>query len=324
MVDRANLAGFRDYAPEADDFAADVLEGLSARPKTLPCKYLYDRRGSRLFEDICELEEYYPTRTEMKILADNAREIAMLFGPRCHVVEFGSGASTKIRLILAALRSPAAYTAVDISRDMLLEASVALARDFPRLPVIAVCADYTKPFEVPAPPGGAEAKRVGFFPGSTIGNFTPEEAAEFLEGAARLLKPGGGLLIGVDLKKDRTTLERAYDDSKGVSAAFNLNLLYRINRELGGTFDLSQFTHRAFYNDTLGRMEMHLMSRTPQIVRVRGQVFRFATGETIHTENSYKYAIEEFQALASGNGFAPERVWTDANNLFSVHYLRVI
>ena len=323
MVERATLAGFRDYAPEADDFAADVLAGLSAPRKTLPCKYLYDRRGSRLFEDICELDEYYPTRTEMKILADNAREIAMLMGVRCHVVEFGSGASKKIRLILAALRTPAAYTAVDISKDMLLESSAALARDFPRLPVIAVCADYTEPFDAPTPPGGAEGKRVGFFPGSTIGNFTPEEAAEFLGNAARLLRSGGGLMIGVDLKKDRGTLERAYDDAKGVSAAFNLNLLFRINRELGGTFDLAQFAHRAFYNPEAGRMEMHLMSRRPQIVRVRGQAFRFATGETIHTENSYKYSVAEFQALSGRNGFVPERVWTDARNLFSVHYLRV-
>ena len=323
MIERATLADFHDYEPEADDFAADVLDGLSARPKTLPCKYLYDRRGSRLFEEICELEEYYPTRTEMKILADNAREIATLMGPRCHVVEFGSGASTKIRLILAALRAPAAYTAVDISRDMLLESSAALARDFPRLPVIAVCADYTKPFEAPNPPGGKEDKRVGFFPGSTIGNFTPEEAGKFLSGAARLLQPGGGLLIGVDLKKDRAILDRAYNDPRGISAAFNSNLLYRINRELGGTFDLAQFAHQAFYNETHGRIEMHLLSKRPQLVRVRGELFRFAGGETIHTENSYKYAAGEFRALAADHGFVPERVWIDPNNLFSVHYLRV-
>jgi len=209
----------------------------------------------------------------------------------------------------------------DYTPPVLLEASVALARDFPRLPVIAVCADYTKPFEVPAPPGGAEAKRVGFFPGSTIGNFTPEEAAEFLQGAASLLKPGGGLLIGVDLKKERATLERAYDDSKGVSAAFNLNLLYRINREVGGTFDLGQFTHRAFYNETLGRMEMHLMSRAPQLVRMRGQSFRFAAGETIHTENSYKYTAHEFRQLARAAGWHLSTTWSDQDGLFDVHYL---
>jgi dimethylhistidine N-methyltransferase len=323
VIDAAANFRFHDLHPPADDFAAEVLDGLGRAPKTLPCKYFYDDAGSRLFDRICEVEEYYPTRTEITVLRRHRRDIAALIGPNAHLIEFGSGASTKIRFLLDAIGGGIDYLGVDISKEHLLAATRSLAADFPRVGVTALCADYTREFVVPEGALRIGAKRVGFFPGSTIGNFTPSEARSFLAGVARLLGAGGEFLIGVDLKKDRRRLEAAYNDRDGVTAAFNLNLLVRINRELGADFDVSAFSHRAIYNEGEGRIEMHLASMRDQVVGVAGRSFRLRRGETIHTENSYKFAIDEFQALSRAAGFEPAHVWTDDAHLFSVHYLRV-
>lgn len=309
-----------DLAPARASFLADVLDGLARPQKTIPPKYFYDAVGARLFEAICETPEYYPTRTEIAILAENAPAIARLVGPRAQLVEYGSGNARKVRLLLDAFDDPVAYMPVDISGDHLHAEAQRLALDYPALEVAAVVADITRPFPLPAPrrlPGAL----LGLFMGSSIGNFAPEEARAFLTGAARLLR-GGQLLIGVDLKKDGDVLHAAYNDAAGVTADFNLNLLDRINRELGGDFDREAFAHRAFYNARLGRIEMHLVSLSDQAVRIGGQRFVFANGETIHTENSYKYTIVEFQALAGRTGWLPVEVWTDPERRFSVYLLR--
>jgi len=303
-----------------DTFLADVLEGLSRPRKSLPCKYFYDRRGSALFDAICELEEYYPTRTETAILRRHAADMAALAGPGAAVVELGSGSSVKVRLLLDALETPAAYVPVDISREHLLAAAARLAGDYPELTVVPVAADYVQGF--PLPPVAAPERTLAFFPGSTIGNFEPAEAAAFLARLGRRLGQGSRLLIGVDLKKRTDVLEAAYNDAQGVTAAFNLNLLVRINRELGGTFDLAGFTHRAFYDEGRGRIEMHLISRRAQTASVAGRSFRFAAGETIHTENSCKYSLPEFARLAATAGWRAERSWTDEGGLFGVVWLR--
>lgn len=317
------IAAFHDLEPELEDFEAAVIQGLESSPKTLPCKFFYDQRGSRIFDKICELDEYYPTRTEIAILDKYSREIADLMGDSSHLIEFGSGSSTKIRSLLRTLGRLAAYSAVDISKDHLLGAASKLASDFPNIAVNAVCADYTRPFEVVAPTANPDAKRVGFFPGSTIGNFTPEDARAFLRRSAALLRKGGEMLIGADLKKDVSLLEAAYNDKEGVTAEFNLNLLRRINRELAANFDLRGFEHRGLYNSDKGRMEMHLFSLRDQAVSVAGREFSFKREESIHTENSCKYTIEEFQEICEGAGFEPVKVWTDDDKLFSVHYIRV-
>ena len=321
MADQAAaLAGFHDLEPVLDDFETAVLAGLASDPKSLPCKFFYDDAGSQLFERICALPEYYPTRTETALLQRRAGEMAERMGRGCHLIEFGSGASEKVRILLRAVEAPAAYTAVDISRDHLLVSAASLARAFPGLEVHAVCADYTRPFEVAPPSRLPGARRVGFFPGSTIGNFTPDEAVAFLESAARLLD-GGDLLIGVDLEKDEATLNAAYNDAEGVTAAFNLNLLARINRELGADFELSAFAHRAFYDAHKGRIEMHLVSRRDQTVTISGRSFRFRQGESIHTENSHKYTVDGFARIARRAGFKPAHVWIDDHRLFAIHYL---
>ena len=319
-MDGAGFA-FHDLAPSEESFRDAIVNGLNREPKTLPCKFFYDARGSELFEQICRLPEYYLTRTEIAILEEYAEEIAAQIGPHCRLIELGSGASHKVRILLHALEAPAAYVPVDISRDHLREAAAQLAADFPELPVVAVCADYTRPFDLPKLPGPA-GKRVGFFPGSTVGNFEPQQVVQFLDHWAELLGPGGEMLIGVDLKKDPEILDAAYNDRAGINAAFNLNLLERINRELGGDFDLDRFEHHAFYNPAAGRVELYLKSLAEQSVRVAGRRFDFAEGELIHTENSYKYAIPEFQALAARAGFRTIHTWTDRADLFSVHYLR--
>jgi dimethylhistidine N-methyltransferase len=317
----ARIAAFHDLEPELEDFESAVLDGLSAAPKTLPCKFFYDLEGSRLFDMICELPEYYPTRTEIALLEARAGDMAQLMGPHCHVIEFGSGSSIKIRTVLNALESPAACTAVDISRDHLLASAKDLAGEYPDVEINAICADYTQPFEVSRPQNHPDARRVGFFPGSTIGNFAPDEAAEFLSVAAGILS-GGDFLVGVDLKKDTARLNAAYDDAQGITAAFNLNLLTRINRELGGNFELDGFAHQAYFNEALGRIEMHLRSLRAQTVTIGDAGFEFKADETIHTENSYKYSIVEFQELAARAGFTALHSWTDPDELFSVHYLR--
>ena len=309
---------FHDLFQEPDTFLPEVLEGLGASPKHIAPKFFYDAAGSRLFEEICDLPEYYLTRTEMGILTERAAEITALIGPDCLLIELGSGNSRKVRLLLEALR-PAAYLAMDISRDHLLGAARLLAADYPWLEVHAACVDYTHRLTLPFGPEGT--RRIAFFPGSSVGNFEPQDTVGFLRDVAHALQPDGALLVGVDLKKDPQVLHAAYNDSRGVTARFNLNLLARINRELGGGFVLDDFRHSAFYDTAQGRIEMHLVSQGAQTVRVAGQCFRFASGETIHTENSYKYGLSEFQDLARMAGLHPVRAWTDSRELFSVHYL---
>jgi dimethylhistidine N-methyltransferase len=321
MNDSPALA-FHDLVPDEGNFRDTVLEGLSRTPKALPCKLFYDAHGSMLFEAICRVPEYYLTRTEMAILEAHADDIAALAGPHCRLIELGSGASRKVRILLQALDRPAAYVPVDISRDHLRDAAASLAADFPGLPVVAVCADYTRPFVLPPLPG-PDGKNVGFFPGSTIGNFEPAGVVAFLQHCARLLGPGGEMIVGADLKKDPAVLNAAYNDRAGTNAAFNLNLLGRIERELGGKLDAARFEHVAFFNDAEGRVELYLKSDAAQTIEVGGRVFRLAEGELIHTENSYKYAIPEFHALAARAGFHPVETWTDPAQLFSVHYLRL-
>jgi dimethylhistidine N-methyltransferase len=305
----------------AHDFCTDVLAGLGASPKSLPCKYFYDAAGAELFDRICELEAYYPTRTEIGILQQHAREMAWLIGPRARLVELGSGNSTKTRILLDQLPDLDAYVPVDISPEYLARATRDLARDYPALSVLPVVADYTEPFDLPK--ADRIARTVAFFPGSTIGNLEPEDAREFLRVVAGLCQGGGGLLIGVDLKKDRTILEAAYDDDERVTAAFNLNVLARINRELKGRFDLAAFRHRAFYDEVEGRIEMQLVSVRAQSVEVGTSVFRFEEGEPITTEYSYKYEVGEFASLAKSAGFTCVRIWTDERRLFSVQYFGV-
>jgi dimethylhistidine N-methyltransferase len=306
-----------------DEFRADVLAGLRRRPRELPCKYFYDARGSELFDRICELPEYYLTRTELAIMRRHAGEMADALGPGCLLVEYGSGSGLKTPLLLERLRGPAGYVPVDISRGHLLHSAAALAGRFPNLAVRPAWADFTRPFalpELPRPP----ARRAVYFPGSTVGNFGPDDAVSLLKGIAELVGPGGGLLIGVDLRKPAAAVEPAYNDAAGVTAAFNLNLLARINRELGADFDLDGFAHRAFFDDAESRIEMHLVSRRRQSVRVGPAAFAFAAGESIRTEFSYKYSREAFRDLARAAGLEVRRVWTDEGELFSVQYAETV
>jgi dimethylhistidine N-methyltransferase len=299
----------------------EVLQGLASRPRRIAPKFFYDERGSRLFDAICGLPEYYLTRTEMGILESAASEVARLAGPGVTLVELGSGASRKIRLLLEALR-PRRYLGIDISRDFLRQSVERLARDYPWLETHAACADFMQNFELPGSTG--EAKTLAFFPGSTIGNFEPHDALSFLQRVRRLVQPDGALLIGVDLKKDPRLLHAAYNDSAGITAQFNLNLLARLRDELGAKVDPQGFGHRAFYNGARGRIEMHLVSRRAQDIRLGGSRFHFAPGDGIHTENSYKYSVEEFHAHARAAGLRPRQVWLDPARLFSVHYLGVV
>ena len=301
----------------ADSFAADVLAGLAASPKKLAAKYFYDGAGSQLFERITELPEYYPTRSEMRILRDQGAEIAKLIAPGAALVEFGSGSSKKARILLRAATPLAAYVPVDICGEMVEQEAAELRRDFPQLKVLPVTADICFPFELP-PEAKAAPLRVGFFPGSTIGNFEPHEAAAFLRNAAKILGAGSTLIIGADLIKDAEILNAAYNDKDGVTAKFNLNLLVRINRELRGNFKLDTFEHHAFYNRERNRIEMHLASLKRQKVKVAGETIEFRAGETIHTENSYKYSVESLGALARGVGWMPSGVWTDKRKYFSI------
>jgi dimethylhistidine N-methyltransferase len=300
-------------------FADDVMAGLLAEPKRLPPKYFYDQRGSRLFEKITQLPEYYPTRTETAIVQANAPEIAKLIPADAAMVEFGAGSSTKARILLGAANQVSAYVPVDISAEFLSNEAARLREDMPKLSVYPVAADFTKPFELPVSLGAKP--RVGFFPGSTIGNFEPHEAHGFLRHAATLLGRDALLIIGVDLVKDPAVLNAAYNDAAGVTAAFNLNLLERINRELGGEFKLEKFCHRAFYNREKQRVEMHLVSLARQKVRVMGRCIEFRRGETIHTENSYKYSVELFRSQARSAGWTPAAFWLDEQKYFSVHAL---
>jgi dimethylhistidine N-methyltransferase len=330
-----------DLHPDTDSLREEVLAGLSKDPKSLSPKFLYDAEGSRLFDRITQLEAYYPTRTEVSILRKNVDEIAAAVGEGARLVELGSGSSLKTHILLDRIApSLAAYVPVDISRGHLMASAERLAGEYDGLLVQPVCADYTRPFPLPGLELEPE-RTVVFFPGSTIGNFQPSKALSFLRAIARGIGQGGGLVIGVDLLKDAATLEAAYDDPEGVTAAFDLNLLRRLNRDLGADFDLSAFAHRAVYRsgveagsegivgegivaeESVGRVEMHLVSQREQTVRVAGEAFIFGEGETIHTESSYKYAPAGFEALASEAGFRVEAVWTDADALFSVQHLVV-
>ena len=302
------------------DFARDLLAGLSAHPKRLPPKHFYDATGSHLFERITALPEYYPTRTELGILADQAEEIASFISDGAALVEFGSGSSTKVRLLLEKLPRLGAYVPVDISAEFLESEAARLREEFPHLTVAPVAADFTRPFALPS--SLARHALAGFFPGSTIGNFEPAAARDFLQMAARMLGPRAVFVVGVDLVKDRRILEAAYDDAEGVTAQFNLNVLARANRELGANFELAAFTHRAFYDAERHRIEMHLVSRRAQTVRVLGRSFALAAGESIHTENSYKYGVEAFTSLAGEAGWRSAAVFLDNDGLFSVHVLR--
>jgi dimethylhistidine N-methyltransferase len=304
---------------EANPFASDAIKGLSATPKFMLAKHFYDAEGSRLFERIMGLPEYYPTRSEMQVLRDKAREIAGLIPQGAALVEFGSGSAAKIRILLEAAPKLAAYVPVDISAEYLEQEAAGLRRDFPKLAVLPVAADFTKPFELPAKVRALP--RVGFFPGSTIGNFEPLAAVAFLRNAARILGRGAALIVGVDLVKNAEVLRAAYNDSAGITAAFNLNLLARMNRELGANFDLSAFAHRALYNRERQRIEMHLKSRKRQRVLLNGATFEFERNETIHTENSYKYTPEGFASLARQAGWLERALWTDKNGYFSVRLL---
>ena len=304
---------------EAGSFAADALKGLSAQPKNISAKHFYDAEGSRLFEKIMELPEYYPTRSEMQVLREKSGEIADLIPTGAALVEFGSGSTAKIRILLDAAPKLAAYVPVDISAEYLEQEAANLRRDFPKLAVLPVAADFTKPFELPAKVRAMP--RVGFFPGSTIGNFEPLAAVAFLRNAARILGRDAALIIGVDLVKSTRVLNAAYNDAAGVTAAFNLNLLARMNRELGADFDLAAFKHRAFYNRERQRIEMHLVSGKRQQVSLQGETFAFARNESIHTENSYKYSPEGFASLARQAGWVERALWTDKDGNFSVRLL---
>lgn len=313
---------FIDLKPSSDSFLDTVVAGLSKSHKSLPAKFFYDERGSKLFEDITNLDEYYQTRTEIGLLETIAPELKKLIPKGSKLMEFGSGSSEKIRVLIDSVERFGTYIPIDISRDYLKMEAEDLASDHPNLNIIAICADYTKPFQVPE--GLSKGPDcTGFFPGGTIGNMLPEEAQAFLRHAGTMLGSGAGFIIGVDLKKDPAILHAAYNDSIGVTAEFNMNVLHRINNELGGNFNLKQFRHRALYNVVLGRIEMHLESLADQTISVGDQTFNFKKGETIHTENSYKYKVAEFQELAKKAGMEPVNAWWDDDWLFSIHFLRV-
>lgn len=311
---------FYDFQPTLDDFRAAAVHGLSQAQKALPCRFLYDAQGSALFDKICDLPEYYPTRTETSILRSSARQIAALAGAGAQVIELGSGSSTKIRILLDAFLAPGAYIPIDISAQHLRQAAQAVQDDYPDLQIGAICADYSKAFDLPDLKTG---RRVGFYPGSTIGNLDPGEAKLFLAQWARRLGEGAAMIVGVDLRKSTEVLEAAYNDRQGVTAAFTLNILARANRELGADFNLGCFQHEARYLEDEGRIAIHLRSLRDQQVSLAGRSYHFAENERIHVEDSWKYSIAGFRALATSAGFAPTAHWVDDSGLFSVHLLTV-
>jgi len=309
-----------DFEPGQDRFLAEVLSGLRKSQKELPSKYFYDEQGSCLFDRICTLDEYYIPRAEATIMETYIEEMVDLLGPSVLLIEYGSGSSAKTRILLDHLRELAAYVPIDICREQLLRATRELVSAYSGLEVLPVCADYTCGFELPVPRRPSERKVV-YFPGSTIGNFDPIPAKHFLEHIAGVCGPGGGLLTGVDLKKAPRVLHRAYNDRQGVTAAFNLNLLERINRELNCDFQLEWFEHYAFYNPREGRVEMHLVSLRDQTIHLDNVTIPFAKGESIWTESSYKFNLDEFEQMAAAAGFKVEHIWTDEQQWFSVQYL---
>jgi dimethylhistidine N-methyltransferase len=309
-----------DLEPKTSNLLSEVLVGLSKRQKTISPKFLYDKKGSEIFEKICELPEYYPTRAENEILKSHAKEMAEFIGPEAIIIEPGSGSGEKVRHLLNVLEKPKAFVPIEISKEILLRMTEELHDEYPDLKVTPVCADFFQDLELPITVDSQTGKKVIFFPGSTIGNLTPSEAVQFLRKFSKMMGEDGGLLIGVDLKKDKGTFESAYDDSQGVTAAFNLNLLERLNREADASFDLNNFEHEARYNEDLGRVEMHLKSKVSQLVRVNQTVFRFREGETIHTENSYKYSVEEFCELCAKAKLKVRECWKDKKKMFCVYY----
>lgn len=312
--------GIIDHGITQGEILREVLVGLSKSQKTINPKFLYDKTGSEFFEKICELPEYYPTRAEKEILRTYAQEIADLIGPEALIIEPGSGSAEKVRFLLEKLEDPQGFVPIEISREILLRTVDELAEEFPQLRVLPVCADFTEDLDLPLTIEAQRGKKIIFFPGSTIGNLDPGDAVQFLKKFSKLIGPGGGLLIGVDMKKDKATLQRAYDDEAGVTAAFNLNLLHRLNSEVNANFDVDNFSHEAVYNEDLGRIEMHLKSRISQLVRVSQTIFRFNEGETIHTENSYKYSVEEFCELGAKAKLKIRNCWKDSKKLFCVYY----
>ena len=323
MKNASGAVSVLDLEPAASDFLEQAVAGLASSPRTLPSKFFYDERGSDLFREICELPEYYLTRTETEILRQYGPEVAASIGENAELVGFGTGAGVKTRMLLGHLRNLIAYLPVDISKQRLTESAEALSREIPTLEILPVCADYLQPFELPTP-SRVPAHIAVYFPGSTIGNMQPEVARHFLRRVCRLCGHSGGLIIGVDLQKSREVLEAAYNDSAGVTAAFNLNMLERANRELGADFDLSQWRHRAIYNEEAHRIEMHLISERAQSVHLGEREFHFAAGEKIITEFSYKHTVEGFSALAASAGFQPARVWTDPAKLFAVFHFTTL
>ena len=312
-------AAVLEREPATSDFLSDVIAGLSSDPRTLPCKYFYDARGAALFQKICELPEYYITRTEIDILDRHRAEIAAHLGAKIELIGLGTGAGTKTRILIEALEKPAVYIPVDISKKQLRESTALFQQIFPDLEILPVCADYLQSVVLPWPRRKA-ARKIVYFPGSTIGNFEPHEATDFLRRIANLCGGEGGLLIGVDLQKDRHVIEAAYNDSVGVTAEFNLNLLGRANRELGANFDLQHWHHHAIYNSREGRIEMYLISETRQRVHIEDRHFDFHAGEKILTEYSYKHTPEGFAALARNAGFEFQKMWSDEARLFGVFY----
>jgi dimethylhistidine N-methyltransferase len=318
-LDRIEVDAAGAESPAVSEFADAMLRALRARPRTIAPKFFYDSNGVLLFERICRLDEYYLTRTEIAILQEHAQHIAELIGARADIVEFGAGRPDKVNILLDALTAPARYVPVDLATDHFDDAARQLKKGRPGLQVEALAADFAGPLTLPARRPG-DGRRVGLFLGSTIGNFSPTQARDFLAGTIGGLS-GGGLLVGVDLVKDPAVLHRAYNDAMGITAAFNRNLLERANRDLGSDFDPHAFDHYAPYRVQEQRIEMHLISTRRQTVHIGGQAFEFAQGESLHTENSYKYTIESFRDLAREAGFVPGPVWCDPKRWFSVHWL---
>ncbi len=306
-----------------DRFREDILNGLQRTPKRLPCKYFYDQRGSQLFDTICQTEDYYLTRTETQVMQQYAAEMGECLGEQVMLIEFGSGSSIKTRDLLDHLHNPAAYVPVDISYEHLLASAAEIANEYPNIEILPVCADFTQPFNLPCPTQEASHNAV-YFPGSTIGNFQVDAAKRLLESIGQMCGQQGGLLIGVDLQKDRDVLEKAYNDEEGVTAEFNLNLLRRMQRELDASLDVSAFEHHAFYNDRQGRIEIYLRSRTDQTIRLDGHHLRLDAGELIHTEYSHKYTVEGFAEMAGEVGWTLRKVWTDPDAYFAVMHFVIL
>jgi dimethylhistidine N-methyltransferase len=323
MGDAALATRLINLQPDAAQFLADVLAGLRAPQKQFPCKYFYDERGSQLFDEICELDEYYLTRTEDAIIRGHVREMADQIGPGVMLVEYGSGSSTKTRALLDCLIDPVAYVPVDISREHLARTATWLSRAYRQIEILPVCADFTKPFQLPRSRRTPTHSAV-FFPGSTIGNFLPGEARDMLVQLAAMCGTGGGLLIGIDLQKDPRVIEAAYNDARGVTAEFNRNVLRRINRELDADFDVDQFAHRAVYDARLGRVELSLVSQRHQCATVGGQAFEISAGERIVTEYSHKYTVAGFAEMAAAAGLTLRRHWTDAQRRFAVLHFALL